>query len=65
MIFLEVPALVEKSGLDDTAGRAGVNGDIDIDDGVIGQLGDLAGVIEVVVFAECETAVEDDVVVRV
>src|SRR5206468_5687068 len=34
-------------------------GYVDIDDGVIGQLGGLASVVQVIVLTKCETAIED------
>jgi hypothetical protein len=56
---------IEEAGGDDFAGVAGVGPDGDVDDGVVGKFGDLAGIVEVVVFAEGKAAVEDDVAVWV
>lgn len=63
--LLQLPLFVEEASGGDGAGSAGGDGFGDVDDGVVGEFGDLAGVVEVVVFAEGEAAVEDDVAVWV
>src|SRR5687767_6384805 len=57
----EFPLFIEEAGGHDFARVATVRRRGDVDDGVVRQLGDLAGVVEVIVFAEGEAAVEDDV----
>jgi hypothetical protein len=61
----ELPGFVEEAGGRDGAGRDGVGGDLEVDDGPIRQLGDLAGVVEVVVFAVGEATIDHDVLLRV
>ena len=63
--LLELPVFVEEAGGGYFAGVTGVGGSGDVDNGVVGEFGDLAGVVEVVVFAEGEAAIEDDVAARV
>ena len=63
--LLELPVFVEEAGGGYFAGVTGVGGSGDVDNGVVGEFGDLAGVVEVVVFAKGEAAVEDDVAVWV
>src|SRR5690606_10193222 len=58
---LQLPLLVEEVGVDDLAGPAGVGFDPQIDDRPVGQLGGLPGVVEIIVLAVGEAAVEDDV----
>jgi len=54
----ELPALVEEAGFDHGARRAGGRGRVEVEHGVVGQLGHLTGVVEVVVLAVGEPAVD-------
>src|SRR5438477_406398 len=60
-VFRHLPTLAEKASVCDAAGSAGGNRDTYVHDGVVGEFWHLAGVVEIIVFAEGEAAVEDDV----
>src|SRR5215471_4124076 len=62
---LHFPIFIEESCGYDLAGVAGVRRSSCIDDGPVGEFGRLPRVVEVVEFAEGETAVEHDVLLRV
>jgi len=49
-LLLNLPLLIEKAGRCYRAGKSGGNGRIDIDNGIIRQLGNLPGIVEVIVF---------------
>src|SRR6266540_2296716 len=57
----QAPRFVKESGRRDAAGGSRGDGLADVNDGVVGQLGHLAGIVEIVILAEGEAAVEDDV----
>ena len=59
------PLLVEEAGVDDFAGPTRAGRGAEIDDGPVGELGGLEGVVGVAVGAEIEAAVEDDVARRI
>src|SRR5687768_5480733 len=59
----ELPGLIEEAGGDDFARVAAVRRDGNVEDGVVRQLGDLTGVVQVIVFAKGESAVQHDVAV--
>src|SRR5947207_15938488 len=55
------PMLAEKSGVNNSAGSAGGHRNAHVHDRVVGEFGNLSGVIEIIIFAEGKAAVEDDV----
>src|SRR5262245_25535676 len=65
-LFLgELPSLIEEAGGHNLAGGARGHRAIDVDHGEVRQLWHLAGVVQVVVLAEREAAVDDDVLLRI
>lgn len=60
--LFELPVLVKESGVDDFSGAVGTGLFGKIDDGPVGEFGDLAGVVEVVEFTVGKAAVENDIV---
>ena len=62
---LEFPGFAEEVGGDDLARLPRVGRGGDVDDRPVGELGHLPGVVQIVIFAERESAVEDDVFRRV
>src|SRR5207249_9156762 len=56
----QLPPFTEEAGVGNAARRARRHGHVHIDDRVIRQFWHLAGVIEIVVFAESEAAIEQD-----
>src|SRR5262245_36458560 len=61
----QLPAFVEETGLNDSARRTRIDWHIDIHDGEVWQLGNLAGVVQIIVFAKGEAAVQNDVAFRI
>src|SRR5689334_7794697 len=55
------PLLIEEACVYDPTGPAGVGRSVDIHNGPIGKLGVLPGIIEVVVLSECESAIDDHI----
>ena len=61
----QFPLLSEESRVNDLARRARIGRDVHVNHGVIGQLGNLARVVQLIVFAKRETAVEHHIFLRV
>ena len=59
--YSQLPPFVKKVCGGDFAGPDGAGGRGEIDDGPVGEHGNLTGVVEIGVLAEGEAAVEDDV----
>src|SRR4051812_47647556 len=60
-ILGQLPVLVKESGGDDLAGRLAIGRRVQIDDRVIGQLGRLLRIGAVVILAEGNAGIQDDI----
>ena len=63
--LLQLPLLIKEVRIDNFAGPDGVGRRRQVDDGPVGEHGDLASVVEVRVVSEGEAAVEHDVAVQI
>ena len=63
--FLHFPPFSEKARIGNAARSARIYRDCDIDDGVIRKFGNLARVVQIVVFAKSKSAVQHNIFFRI